>query len=146
MHGANAPLMRSMVSQQMELEKKVLAGEVRYIWDYGNGQLNTHYSGQLERSVIKLEDAVPLSEKENESQVSKKEDDDNTDKPSEETQDSKQVTWSIKRLFNVDHGELNHNIEFRSHQPKTHTSKSPLIISFLTNKPRILILQGTTIK
>lgn len=44
MHGANAPLMRSMVSQQMELEKKVLAGEVRYIWDYGNGQLNTHYS------------------------------------------------------------------------------------------------------
>ena len=44
MHGANAPLMRSMVSQQMELEK-VLAGEVRYIWDYGNGQLNTHYSG-----------------------------------------------------------------------------------------------------
>ena len=32
MHGANAPLMRSMVSQQMELEKKVLAGEVRYIW------------------------------------------------------------------------------------------------------------------
>ena len=76
--------------------------------------------------MIKLEDAVPLSEKENESQVSKKEDDDNTDKPSEETQDSKQVTWSIK--------------------PKTHTSKSPLIISFLTNKPRILILQGTTIK
>ena len=96
--------------------------------------------------MIKLEDAVPLSEKENESQVSKKEDDDNTDKPSEETQDSKQVTWSIKRLFNVDRVELNHNIEFRSHQPKTHTCKSPLIISFLTNKPRILILQGTTIK
>ena len=29
MHGANAPLMRNMVSQQMELEKRVLAGEVR---------------------------------------------------------------------------------------------------------------------
>ena len=29
MHGANAPLMRTMVSQQMELEKRVLAGEVR---------------------------------------------------------------------------------------------------------------------
>ena len=29
MHGANAPLMRTMVSEQMELEKRVLAGEVR---------------------------------------------------------------------------------------------------------------------
>ena len=49
--------------------------------------------------MIKLEDAVPLSEKEIESQVSKKEDDDNNDKPSEETQDSKQVTWSLNLLL-----------------------------------------------
>ena len=43
MHGANAPLMRSMVSQQMELEKKVLAGEVRYIW-VGLRQLTIKHS------------------------------------------------------------------------------------------------------
>ena len=49
--------------------------------------------------MIKLEDAVPLSEKEIESQVSKKEDDYNNDKPSEETQDSKQVTWSLNLLL-----------------------------------------------
>ena len=29
MHGANAPLMRTMVSEQMDLERRVLAGEVR---------------------------------------------------------------------------------------------------------------------
>ena len=28
MHGANAPLMKTMVSEQMDIERKVLAGEV----------------------------------------------------------------------------------------------------------------------
>ena len=43
MHGANAPLMRSLVAEQMEKERRVQAGE-------------------LERETIKLEDAVPVSE------------------------------------------------------------------------------------
>ena len=43
MHGANAPLMKTMVAEQMELERKVLAGE-------------------LSRSVITIEDAIPVSE------------------------------------------------------------------------------------
>jgi len=77
MHGANAPLMRTMVSQQMELEKRVLAGEI-------------------ERSVIELVYAVPLSAKDRESQDYKKENDDN-EKPSEDNQDAKQ-----EDLSNVD--------------------------------------------
>ena len=43
MHGANAPLMKTMVAEQMELERKVLAGEVS-------------------RSVITIEEAIPVSE------------------------------------------------------------------------------------
>ncbi len=45
--------------------------------------------------MIKLEDAVPLSEKESESQVNKKENDDDTDteKLSKAVQDSKQVPY-----------------------------------------------------
>ena len=43
MHGANAPLMKTMVAEQMELERKVLAGE-------------------LSRSVITIEEAIPVSE------------------------------------------------------------------------------------
>ena len=43
MHGANAPLMKTMVAEQMELERKVLAGEVS-------------------RNVIKIEEAVPVNE------------------------------------------------------------------------------------
>ena len=48
---------------------------------------------KIERSVIKLVDAVPLSSKDNESQDYKKDNDD-TEKPSEDNQDSKQeVIW-----------------------------------------------------
>ena len=89
MHGANAPLMRTMVSQQMELEKRVLAGEVRWFGIYNN--LTNH--DKIERSVIELVDAVPLSAKDRESQDYKKENDDN-EKPSEDNQDTKQeVIW-----------------------------------------------------
>ena len=42
MHGANAPLLRSMVAQQMDIERKVQAGE-------------------MERTVISLQEAVPGS-------------------------------------------------------------------------------------
>ena len=43
MHGANAPLLRSMVAKQMDIERKVQAGE-------------------MERTVISLQEAVPVSE------------------------------------------------------------------------------------
>ena len=43
--------------------------------------------------MIKLEDAVPLSEKESESQVNKRENDDDTEKLSKAVQDSKQVLY-----------------------------------------------------
>ena len=98
MHGANAPLMRTMVSQQMELEKKVLAGEVRLRTQALDNNL-TNY-GKLERTVIKLEDAVPLSEKESESQVNKKENDDNKEKLSNAVQDSKQVLYALLQVLN----------------------------------------------
>ena len=48
---------------------------------------------KIERSVMKLVDAVPLSAKDRESQDYKKEND-GTEKPSEDNQDSKQeVIW-----------------------------------------------------
>ena len=43
MHGANAPLLRSMVAKQMDIERKVQAGE-------------------MERTIISLQEAVPVSE------------------------------------------------------------------------------------
>ena len=43
MHGANAPLLRSMVASQMDIERKVQAGE-------------------MERTIISLQEAVPVSE------------------------------------------------------------------------------------
>ena len=43
MHGANAPLLRSMVARQMDIERKVQAGE-------------------MERTIISLQEAVPVSE------------------------------------------------------------------------------------
>ena len=43
MHGANAPLLRSMVAKQMDIERKVQEGE-------------------MERTIISLQDAVPVSE------------------------------------------------------------------------------------
>lgn len=64
MHGANAPLMKTMVSEQMDIERKVLAGEQN-------------------RTVIKLEDAVPPSELEAEEKNSKED----KKKDSEENQE-----------------------------------------------------------
>ena len=50
---------------------------------------------KIERSVIELVDAVPLSAKDRESQDYKKENDDN-EKPSEDNQDTKQeVIWWV---------------------------------------------------
>ena len=43
MHRANAPLLRSMVASQMDIERKVQAGE-------------------MERTIISLQEAVPVSE------------------------------------------------------------------------------------
>ena len=43
--------------------------------------------------MIKLEDAIPLSDKESESQCKKKENDDDTEKLSKGIQDSKQVLY-----------------------------------------------------
>ena len=40
MHGANAPLLRTMVASQMDIERKVQAGE-------------------MERTIISLQEAVP---------------------------------------------------------------------------------------
>ena len=40
MHGANAPLLRTMVARQMDIERKVQAGE-------------------MERTIISLQEAVP---------------------------------------------------------------------------------------
>ena len=50
--------------------------------------------GKIERSVIKLEDAVPLSEKEIESKVSKTESEYDHEKAPEDAQISEQVSWS----------------------------------------------------
>ena len=50
--------------------------------------------------MIKLEDAVPLSEKESESQVNKKENDEDKEKSSKAVEDSKQVLYALLQVLN----------------------------------------------
>ena len=53
MHGANAPLMRTMVSEQMDLERRVLAGEVKS-WPHGMPVEMKSIVNELHNTVIIL--------------------------------------------------------------------------------------------